>query len=173
MAKRFLRPIRIEGNVAYVTLTKAYVAIIDAVDVHLVDGHNWCALVGKNTVYARRSSSRDADGKQQDVRMHRVIMSAPPEFQVDHFDGDGLNNRRSTNLRLATPSQNAHNQGIRRSNTSGTKGVTWHCRVGKWVAHITLHGKRKNLGYFTEQELAAAAYATASAEFHGEFGRTE
>ena len=39
------RPIRIEGDVAYVPLTKGYEAIIDVEDVPLVEGRNWHAHV--------------------------------------------------------------------------------------------------------------------------------
>lgn len=37
------RPIRIEGDVAYVPLTQGYTAIIDAGDVPLVEGRSWQA----------------------------------------------------------------------------------------------------------------------------------
>jgi AP2 domain/HNH endonuclease len=167
-----IRPIRIERDFAYVLLTKGYKAIIDAADVHLVEGFNWCAFVGKRTVYAVRSSPRDADGKQRAIHMHRVLMDAPPHLEVDHKDGDGLDNRRSSNLRLATSAQNRHNQRISSDNTSGVKGVHWNKNSNKWRVQIMLNGKRKHLGYFNERELAATAYARASAELHGEFGRT-
>ena len=39
------RPIRIDGDVAYVTLTKGYLAMIDTADTHFVAGWNWRALV--------------------------------------------------------------------------------------------------------------------------------
>ena len=64
MAARKIRPIRVEGNVAYITLTKGYVAIIDALDVPIVSGFNWCARVdfksdgGVRCVYAFRRGPR-------------------------------------------------------------------------------------------------------------------
>jgi hypothetical protein len=172
MAIKPIRPIRIEGNVAFVPITKGYETIIDAVDVHLVEGWNWCANVGSNTVYSQRLTPRDADGKQQKILMHRAIMAAPDHLEVDHENGNGLDNRRSANLRLATHAQNNRNQRISRANTSGAKGVSWDRRDKKWRAYITLGGKRKHLGFYTEIDDAAAAYAKASAEMHGEFGRT-
>jgi hypothetical protein len=171
MPIKAIRPIKIEGNTAYVTLTKGYEAVIDADDVHFVDGVNWCALVRKNTVYAVRSAPKDARGKRRAVFMHRVVMNAPDGMEVDHFDGNGLNNRRSTNLRLATHQQNMYNQRIASNNTSGVKGVSWCKNRNEWRAKIKLNDKYKHLGYFTEKNLAAAAYARASAELHGEFGR--
>ena len=92
-------------------------------------------------------------------------------MQVDHIDGDGLNNRRG-NLRLATAGQNQHNKGLQRNNTSGFKGVRWRSDKGKWVARIDKDGKRRHLGYFDTVEGAHSAYVAASMAIHGEFGRT-
>ena len=163
------RPIRIVGDLAYVTLTRGYEAVIDSADVPLVDGFNWCALVHKNAVYARRA---DCSGiKQRAVYLHRVILGEPDGMDVDHRDGDGLNNRRN-NLREATRSQNMCNQRISSRNTHGLKGVHWHKAAGKWQAHIKLNGRNRHLGLFTTPEAAYAAYCDASTRLHGDFGRT-
>lgn len=47
-----------------------------------------------------------------------------PEEDIDHIDGDGLNNR-FKNLRAVSRSVNARNQVRRRSNKSGISGVSW------------------------------------------------
>lgn len=168
MAKRSIRPIRIDGNLAYVPLTQGYEAVIDAADVPLVAEWAWCAKMGRNTVYAMR---RDYSGvKPRDVLMHRAIMGNPAGFEIDHIDGDGLNNCRA-NLRLATHQQNMRNQRTRSDNTSCFKGVDWNKRDLKWQARIGLNGKRVSLGYFDTPEAAYAAYCSASAELHGQFGR--
>ncbi len=158
------RPIRIDGDVAYVTLTKGYVAIIDAADVPLVDGKNWCAVVGRRTVYASRKVAERIE------LLHRVIMAALYGMVVEHLDGDGLDCRRE-NLRLATHAQNTYNQRLARNNTSGFKGVSWNNRAGRWRAEITAGGKTMNLGYFVYIDDARAAYADASKRYHGKFGR--
>lgn len=164
-----IRQIRMDGNIAYVPLTQGYEAVIDVADVPLVEGWNWYAQVRPHTIYAKR-----IDGAGQSrftVHLHRVVMESPDELEVDHRDGNGLNNRRG-NLRLATRSQNNQNRNTGVNNTSGYKGVTWHKAKGKWNARIKINGKRRNLGYFSNPESAAAAYAAASSELHGEFGRT-
>jgi hypothetical protein len=174
MPTKSIRPIRVQGKVAFIPLTKGYEAVIDAEDVRLVEGVNWWALIGKwNAVYAVCKTPCDANGKRKTVYMHRVVMDAPDGMEVDHYNGDGLDNRRSTNLRLATHSQNQHNQRIRNANTSGTKGVSWMEDVKKWRANIRVNGKQKHLGCFVDITDAAAAYAKASAELHGEFGRVK
>jgi hypothetical protein len=165
------REIRIEGDVAYVPLMRGYEAKIDACDVHLVDGVNWAALVSNHrdgrprTVYAQRIVAR------RGVFMHRVIMQISSDLQVDHIDGNGLNNQRD-NIRAVTPSQNSQNQRIKANNKSGIKGVRWDKIRCKWVAEIGVNRKGVHLGRFDAKEDAASAYATASARIHGNFGRT-
>ena len=42
--------------------------------------------------------------------------------------------------------------------SSKYKGVSWHKHSQKWYAYIQYNGKMHGLGYFHEQEDAAAAY---------------
>jgi hypothetical protein len=165
-----LRPIRVEGDVAFVPLSQGYEAVIDAVDISLVDGYNWSADVSRRTVYAvRREYSK---GASKNVRMHRVLMGEPKGFDVDHRDCDGLNNRRN-NLRVATASQNKRNMRKPKHNTSGFKGVTLHKQTSKWQANIQIGGKHISLGLHETKAAAHAAYRQASATYHGEYGRVE
>jgi hypothetical protein len=165
-----IRPIRIEGQVAYVPLTKGYEAVIDAADVSLVDGRNWQAFVSSSTVYA--ASKDHSNGKRKSVLMHRVIMGDPERFHVDHRDGNGLHNRRE-NLRHATRAQNNRNKRTPQNNTSGFKGVYWHKIARKWRAKIAFNGRSKHIGLYDTVEDAHAAYREASVKYHGEFGRTD
>jgi hypothetical protein len=93
-----------------------------------------------------------------------------PEEMVDHINGDGLNNT-IANLRLANRSENMRNTGVRRDNIVGRKGVTWHRRLKKWRADITINGKQIYLGSFNTTDLAHAAYCSAAARLHGDFAR--
>ena len=160
-----LRPIRVEGDIAIVTLTQGKVAYIDAADAHIVAGHNWYAVVSHNTFYAQRMG----DNKKK-IYLHRAIFGDTP-LEVDHIDTDGLNNRRF-NLRSATRAENARNQRTRSNNVSGFRGVSYQAETGKWRAQIRFGGKTKHLGCFAIKEDARAAYANASVVFHGDFGRT-
>lgn len=170
------RPIRIEGNIAYVTLTKGHEAVIDAADVPLVAGFHWGSQIhnrqdGTIRVCAARTEYLP-EKKRRVVYMHREIAQTPSGLDTDHIDGNALNNRRS-NLRWATRSQNVQNQGRRSDNSSGFKGVHWDKKRKNYRAYIYLQGNRRHLGYFRNAEDAAAAYAKASCEMHGEFGRTK
>ena len=169
---RYVRPLRISGDCAHIPLTRGYEAVIDASDAHLVEGLNWHTQSGVNTVYATRTAPKADGEKQKTIWMHRLIMSAPDGLEVDHIDGDGLNNRKS-NLRIATRVENRQNSRRQNNNTSGYKGVCWHKGHSKWRAQIRLNNKRTHLGYFDCPKEAHAAYCEASVRLHGEFGRTE
>lgn len=169
------RPIRIEGDVAYVPLTKGYEAVIDAADVPLVEDASWCAKIARNgdgsirTVYAEKGFA-GIGGRIIMTLMHRMLIGAPKSSMVDHVNGNGLDNRR-LNLRLATSSENAHNRRINRNNTSGLKGVCFDKSAGKWRAMIRLDGKLRHLGFFMDIEEAHAAYVSASLRLHGPFSQ--
>ena len=169
MADRFIRPIRIEGQVAYVPLTQGYEAIIDADDVPLVSGFNWYALRKRNAIYVGRKQ-RNSNNQQDTVYLHRIIADVPVGFVVDHKDTDGLNNRRC-NLRIATHQENMRNQKMSQKNTSGYKGVSWHKASRMWQAQIKTDGRVIPLGRFFDPEAAHAAYQVASVKYHGQFGR--
>lgn len=162
------RMVRIEGDIAYVPLTKGHEAIIDAADVPLVEGKAWQAQIAKRGVYANHVFNEG--GKLKRLAMHRLILAAPPGIFVDHRDCNPLNNRRS-NLRFATVQQNAMNQQTPSSSTTGRKGVCWNKRLGKWQAQIRVSGRLKHLGLFTNAEDAAEAYDTAALKHFGGFAR--
>ena len=88
--------------------------------------------------------------------------------QVDHIDGDSLNNRRS-NLRLATRGQNCCNTRMSSRNTSGYKGVSWSTTANKWLAAIVYQKQHYTLGYFTSPIEAHEAYKRKAVELFGEF----
>lgn len=163
-----LRPIRIEGDVAYIPLARGYEAVVDAADVPLVSGRVWNIQTTPWNIYAHCADR--STGRRRLIKLHRLLMGEPEGLEIDHIDGDGLNNRRS-NLRCATTAQNQYNQRLAAHNTSGFKGVSWHKRDKAWTANIKFDGRKRFLGYFSTPEDAHAAYCRASAELHGEFGR--
>lgn len=93
-----------------------------------------------------------------------------PAHEVDHADGDGLNNKWA-NLRAASKAQNGANCKAKKNNKSGFKGVSYCKATNKFRATIQAEGKWKWLGGFSTAEEAAEAYAEASKSLHGEFGR--
>jgi hypothetical protein len=146
--------------------------LLDAADYdRVVAAGPWSICTPKDSRTAYVMSNVRVDGRKTGRMLHRFLLDAAKGREVDHIDGDGLNNTRG-NLRLASRSENMRN--IRRitSNTSGFKGVSWHKRNKCWDARIMLHGKPICLGSFTTPEAAHAAYCSAAASVHGEFART-
>lgn len=87
----------------------------------------------------------------------------PGEFEVDHIDGDKLNNA-IANLRLVTHKQNSENRKLGENNTSGYMGVCWIEQHQVWRAMITHNNRRIFIGHFKTAEMAHEAYEAKRAE---------
>lgn len=106
------------------------------------------------------------------VSMHRFILNALPNIQIDHKDGNSLNNCRE-NLRVATSQENARNRKkIKRKCSSSYKGVIFIKSRGKFRADINTGNVRICLGYFKSEIDAAKAYDEAAIKYFGEFAKT-
>ena len=90
-----------------------------------------------------------------------------PVLEIDHRDTVKLNNR-FKNLRLATRRQNASNCEVRSHSKSGIKGVH-ELPNGKFDAIITVKGRSRSLGTFSEKMDAALIYAHTACKLFGEF----
>jgi hypothetical protein len=141
----------------------------------LVDGK----LYNKETVSNRVKKGTEAGNtnnvtgyrvviiKGRGFRVHRIIYYLhygvwPGDFQVDHIDGDKLNNK-PENLRLVTSKQN--NRSYRKpykNPTSKYRGVCWDKESNKYKAKIFHNNKNIHLGYFTCEKEAALAYNIAA-----------
>ena len=51
--------------------------------------------------------------------------------------------------------QNANQRLIKKNNTSGYKGVSWHKKSQQWIVSISMYGKRKYLGTYDDPREAA------------------
>ena len=152
-----------------IPITQGKVAVVNSEDYESLAAFKWYAMWSEDaqTFYACRKTSRTL-GKMRSILMHRQILGSLPGVEVDHRDGDGLNNRRN-NIRLASSSQNRCNRKAPSTNTSGFKGVSFHKSAMKWRATICLAGKSKHIGAFDTPEAASAAYIEAAKRLHGEF----
>jgi hypothetical protein len=144
-------------------------ALVDEADFTLVDGKRW-GLNSEGYVIWRTT----LHGERYMVGMHRVIMglSKGDGVIVDHINGNVLDNRR-TNLRLCTRAENSRNRRVHAVNKVGLKGVsakrkTPTSRV-RWIAQITVSGRKKHLGRFDTPELAHEFYCLAADMLHGDF----
>lgn len=148
---------------AKLKLTQNQFAIVDQADFEHVTKHKW----QYNGGYARRS----VYGKTRtQVLMHRAILERSlgrclnHQEQVDHINGDRLDNRRS-NLRVASQDQNMRNK--RQYNTLGYTGVSKHKK--RFQAKIHFDCATFYIGSFPTVEEAAWMRDQWAIELHGEF----
>jgi len=125
-------------------------ALIDYCDRELVEGYSFSLATGG---YARRWSSE----RQCLVELHREIMGFPQGKQVDHINGNRLDNRRG-NLRLVTFAEQMQNK--KPWAKSGHRNV--HEWQGKYRVMVRKDGKVHYGGTF-EKEDVALAVASAQA----------
>lgn len=161
--------VRIADGVAYIELTtqkREFVAdtVIDLKDLERVRALGcrvhpaWSIKRQEYRAYTKVNGSTYA--------LHRFIMDAPPDVEVDHISGDTLDNRRSANLRLVTKSENMQNRkGATKLSGSGKRNVYWHEGRCKYQVKMQIDGKPYHVGYFATLEEADNAAIAARRKF--------
>jgi len=154
-----------------ILLTQGFFAIVDDADFESANKYKWGARINRETgtVYAQRQIRNGLS--KETILLHRFISAAQGNFEVDHKNGNGLDNRRE-NLRVCTKVNNIRNQRKQKNNSTGFKGVSWDKPMKKFRAQITVSYKRIHLGYFDSAEDASRAYDAAARKYFGEFART-
>jgi len=146
-----------------ITLSKGKVALIDDEDLELVSARSW------NFDRYARANVWNKELKKYEVKyMHRVIANAPKGMDVDHINGDKLDNRRA-NLRVCTRSENLHNLTKKAYSGSGLRGAYREKNRGagcRWFSAISVKGRVIRLGRFDTAEEAHEAYKEAHKEHY-------
>lgn len=145
---------------ARIPLTQGKFALVDDDVYEALSQHRW--MFG-GSGYAMRSS------KSKGIYLHREILRPTKGYEVDHINGDKLDNR-SSNLRVCEKSGNQRNKGIQSNNTSGFKGVS--ACGNRWRAQISRKKKILHIGLFRTKEEAASAYDSTAVKLHGPFAKT-
>lgn len=104
------------------------------------------------------------------TRVHRVVFALThgrwPENQIDHIDGNRLNNAPS-NLRDVPQAINQQNlRGAKAHNQFGLLGVSHGRQRGKFRATIVVDRKQRSLGVFATAQEAHQAYLEAKRRLH-------
>jgi len=149
-----------------IALTREKVTIVDEEDFEELNKYKWHARIQTYTG-AFRAKRRE---NKKEIDMAREIMNCPPGLEVDHINGDLLDNRKC-NLRICTHGENMRNRRLQRNNTSGYRGVHYFKRDGRYVAYIYLNGRKIHIGSYKTDIDAAMAYNAHARDLHGEFAR--
>lgn len=89
------------------------------------------------------------------ILLHRLVMDAPKDVEVDHINRNKLDNRK-TNLRFANRPTQGRNLPVQ--GHSRFPGVYYDKANSKWVSQIRSDGRRRTLGRFVDEKDAARAY---------------
>ncbi len=149
-----------------ISLTRGVSAVVDDDDYEKLSQYNWQARVQTYTGLFRAKRT----GKEKEVDMARQIMNCPDGLEVDHINGDLLDNRKC-NLRICTHQENMRNRRLQKNNTTGYRGVSYASRDGIYTAQIYLNRKCIRLGRFKTPDAAAIAYNDAAKIHYGEFAK--
>lgn len=149
-----------------IELTQNKIALVSDEDFDLLLKYKWYySKNGKSKAYVRTTINN------KKIYMHRFIMNCPIDKDVDHIDGNPLNNQRE-NLRICNNFENNRNQKLSIRNKSGYKGVFYDKRyLNPWRAYIIVNKKQISLGNFSTAKDAALAYNEAAIKYHKEFAR--
>ena len=93
-----------------------------------------------------------------------------PNHFIDHINLNRADNKFS-NLREATNKENCRNATLKKSNSSGYKGVHYNKKLKKWIAQASSDSLKRYLGLFETAELASEAYKNFAKIHHGKFYR--
>jgi len=138
-------------------------AVIDDEDFDKVNQYRW--HLGNNGYIKTFVGGRK---HAKCILLHRLIMDPADDLEVDHRDGDKLNNCRA-NLRISTRNQNARNLRRHKQFSSRFKGVSWNAKRSIWYARIHVDRKTIHLGEFPSETQAAQAYNSAALKYFGEY----
>jgi hypothetical protein len=138
----------------------AHTVLIDDADLELIKGYNWRIAEGNKTLYAKAYIPGSGFASRKDIYMHRLIMGAGPGDEVDHENGNGLDNRRD-NLRFLTHGNNVRNATYKKQKNFDLPRGVYPQKNGKFIAQISAPDIKRHLGTFRTVEEASDAYETA------------
>ena len=161
-------------GVRKIAINRGLFVIVDDADYEWLADFRWTALFHTSAFVCKAYAVTTAPGNRTALRghrrtalMHRMITGAPDGLEVDHINGEGLDNRR-VNLRICTRAQNAA-CGSQRANARHYRGVR---KAGKkWAVSIVVDGRLQYFGRFSDPITAAQVADEIHRAQWGEFTR--
>lgn len=137
------------------------------------------SVAGSTAGYEKKNSSGKSYLKittgRKSFFLHRlafVLMGEPLPEQVDHDNGNGMDNRRR-NLSPSSSSENSKNRRLQKNNSSGILGVIKRSDNNRYRVRIGTGKSRIDLGHFSDFFDACCARKSAENKYgyhrnHGE-----
>lgn len=127
-------------------------------DYEKIKEYCWSEHINKNTGY----HSLRAKVNKKVISMYKLLGLYNP----DHINRNPLDNRRENFNVHTTNREQCLNQGLRKDNKYGCKGIEWRKQRNKWQARISVNGKQKYLGLFDNKEDAIISRLKAEIEYY-------
>ena len=150
------------------------VSLVDDVDWEFLHRFKWRTNLIKRCGNCYGTREIWNKGNRYSEHLHRVVLERKigrkltKKEQVDHIDGNGLNNTRN-NLRLSNQCQNMANARKRKDNLTGVRGVHFNKAKNKFEVYINKNRKRFRLGRYKTLKDATKVREEAEKKFYGEF----
>jgi hypothetical protein len=136
-------------NVVSIPVSRgSYRALVDEADYELASKYTWYRTPKGYAVNRSRVA-----GVKKTLRLHTLIASPQEGLEVDHKNGNRLDNRRS-NLRVVSHRDNTRNHGSH-GGKSQFVGVAYHLLTRKWRAYIVIDSKQFHVGLYRSEIEAA------------------
>ena len=150
-----------EDGYAIIDITfqgEIYPVYIDFEDLEKCKEKSWRISKKRNKFYVISGEKENA------IYLHQFVFGLPPTgYEIDHIDGNSLNNRKS-NLRYLTRGDNARFTKVRIDSQIGIRGVSYNKKEKMYVVDFTYNKHRL---YFKHWEkLEEAVWCRYCAEKH-------
>lgn len=138
--------IDVENNIAYIHLYNAQSVeiaktIIDLEDVEKIKNIKWRPVPKRNKLYVKMGK-----GYCQEY-LSRFLLNYKGELEVDHIDGNELNNSKS-NLRIVERKFNTFNLAPKNISTTHIRGVSYSNKEKRYIIDFTCDKKRLYFKHF-------------------------
>lgn len=151
-----------------IKLNDEYITLVDDCMYDTLIQFDWYASVNAITGKVYVSTFVKVNDIMDTYYLHRLLIDVNDDEDVDHKDGNSLNNQ-MYNLRRATKAQNCQNRKPIIGKSSKYKGVYYHKCRNNFGSQIKVNGNAKSLGTFIDEIEAAKTYDRAALYYFKDF----